>query len=165
MTTVFLVCGSIGAGKTTYSIALAERRRAVRLSIDPWMQTLFGPDQTEVKFDWIMERIARCETQMWDIAAQVLRLGGDVVLDLGFTTREHRERALAHGAEVSVHFLDVPAAVRRTRVERRNQERDPAVFAFEITGFMFDFVESRFEPPNEHELAGGARIASSDGEA
>ena len=33
-----LVCGSTGAGKTTYAIALADRLCAVRFSIDEWPQ-------------------------------------------------------------------------------------------------------------------------------
>ena len=63
---VHLVAGSTGAGKTTYAFALAAREGALRLSIDEWMTTLFGPDQpTPLRFEWMMERVDRCEQQMW----------------------------------------------------------------------------------------------------
>jgi len=44
MAKLILVCGSTGAGKTTYSISLAQKIEAVKFSIDPWMQTLFSKD-------------------------------------------------------------------------------------------------------------------------
>ena len=42
---VHLEVGFTGAGKTTYAFELAAREGALRLSIDEWMITLFGPDQ------------------------------------------------------------------------------------------------------------------------
>jgi pantothenate kinase-related protein Tda10 len=46
---VILVCGPVGAGKTTYSMALAKEIGAIRFSIDPWMQTLFAKGHLEQK--------------------------------------------------------------------------------------------------------------------
>ena len=39
---IYLICGSTGAGKTTYAIRLSETVGAVRFSIDEWMAALFG---------------------------------------------------------------------------------------------------------------------------
>jgi predicted kinase len=44
MPRLILVCGPTGAGKTTYAISLSEEAKAIRFSIDPWMQTLFASD-------------------------------------------------------------------------------------------------------------------------
>lgn len=162
VSTVFLVCGGCGAGKTTYSIALADRQHAIRFSIDPWMQTLFGPDQKELDFAWIIERVERCSTQIWQVVEQLIKHGINVVLDFGFGKREERQycrkRVLELGAKFSLHFLDVPIEVRREQVHRRNQERDPALFAFEVTDSMFDFVEPFFEAPDDQELTDGLQI-------
>ena len=44
MSTVHLVFGPQGAGKTTHARALAARIGGVRFSIDEWMAQLFAPD-------------------------------------------------------------------------------------------------------------------------
>lgn len=98
------------------------------------MQTLFAPDQKELDFTWITERTKRCEAQKWQIAEQLIQNGIDIVFDLGFGAREqrqyYRDRILAPGAKAFIHFLDVPTDMRREQVRRRNQERDPALYAF-----------------------------------
>jgi adenylate kinase family enzyme len=66
-----LVCGSTGAGKTTYSLALAQRLNAVRFSIDEWMVGLFAKDKPEpMQFAWVVERVERCEDQIGRLATQ-----------------------------------------------------------------------------------------------
>lgn len=54
MSTVFLICGNTGAGKTTYSIALAEKQHAIRFSTDSWMQTLYGDDYNNKLNDFLI---------------------------------------------------------------------------------------------------------------
>lgn len=152
---LIMVCGCTGAGKTTYSLALAAELKAVRFSIDPWMQTLFGPDMEELDYDWMIARVLRCYDQIWDVAAQILQTGGTAILDLGFTERQQRDmfyrRARDIGVEAELHFLDVATDIRQQRVQQRNTEKDPAVYMFEVTDFMFDFMETRFEHPSSDE--------------
>ena len=58
-------------------------------------------------------------------------LNGNVVLDLGFTTKEQREifssQAKELGMNAEVHYLDAPKHIRKKRVEKRNIEKDPAI--------------------------------------
>jgi predicted kinase len=164
--TVHLICGSTGAGKTTYAMTLAGRDGALRLSIDEWMTTLFGPDQPEaIRFAWMMERIDRCEAQMWALAEQEAAFGRPVVIDCGLTRAAHRAKwaDLAAGAGLLVrqHHLDVPVAERWLRVERRNAERGPT-FKMEVDRGMFDFVETLWEPPGPDEMArlNGVRVTA-----
>jgi len=162
MAKLILVCGPTGAGKTTYSISLCEKIGAIRFSIDPWMQTLYSKDMTSLDYSWMMERVARCETQIWDTAEQVLSLDGDVVLDLGFTTKAQRtlfrERAKSIGVDCELHYLDAAKDVRKRRIEQRNQQKDPLVYSFEVTEMMFNFMEPRFEIPDELELTNGYKV-------
>lgn len=162
MARLILICGPTGVGKTTYALSLAAEIKAVRFSIDPWMQTLFAKDMTTLDYGWMIERVNRCGEQIWEVSQQILKLDGNVILDLGFTTqaqrREFADRARELDIEAEVHYLDAPAALRRTRVERRNREKDPAVYSFEVTDFMFDFMEPRFEVPSAEELRSGCTI-------
>jgi predicted kinase len=162
MARLVLVCGPTGVGKTTYSLSLAKEIDAIKFSIDPWMQTLFSKDMTTLDFTWMMERVGRCYEQIWQVAEQVLAIDGNVILDLGFTTKEQRNlfysRAKALGINAEVHYLDAPKETRKQRIDKRNTEKDPSVYTFEVTDMMFDFMEPRFEIPDENELENGCKV-------
>ena len=162
MTRLILVCGSTGAGKTTYSISLAQEIDAVRFSIDPWMQTLFSKDMKSLDYSWMIERVYRCYEQIWEVSKQVLLLRGNVILDLGFTTKAQREIFITKASELGinseVHYLDVPLDVRKQRVKQRNVSKDSDLYSFEVTDVMFGFMESKFEAPDTEELANGFTI-------
>ena len=157
-----MVCGRTGAGKTTYSLSLAEDIRAVRFSIDPWMQTLFAKDMKSLDYAWMMERVQRCYEQIWQVSEQILALDGNVILDLGFTSKAQRavffERADKLGITAELHYLDAPKNIRKQRVEKRNLEKDPSLYAFEVTDMMFNFMEPRFEIPDQDELKYGCTV-------
>jgi predicted kinase len=165
MPTVHLICGATGAGKTTYAMAMAQRTKGVRFSIDEWMGQLFLADRPDPpSFAWALERINRCEQQMWTVADQLIARGVDVIFDLGFCRSDHRDRVRARTAQTpapsKLHYLDVSLGTRRDRVLRRNRER-PLTYSFELTDAMFDFMEGWFEPPTDDELY-GAMIVCED---
>ena len=155
--TIHLVCGSTGAGKTTFAMRLAEQEGAMRLSIDEWMTALFGADQPkQIQFAWMMERVNRCEVVMWSVAVDGAQRGVGAVIDCGLTRAQHRRKfadlAAEAGLPVVLHWLDVPVEERWRRVERRNAERGET-FRLEVTRPMFDFVEGLWEPPSAEEMA------------
>lgn len=159
MARVVIVTGPTGVGKTTYSLALAKEIGAVRFSIDPWMQNLFSKDMKGLEYTWMIERVNRCYVQIWEVSEQILKLDGNVILDLGFTTRGQRDRfstlASDLGTAAEIHYLNAPKETRKKRVEKRNKEKDSSVYSFEVTDYMFDFMEPRYEEPDEQELANG----------
>jgi predicted kinase len=164
---VVLIVGSTGAGKTTYARRLADELGAVRFSIDEWMMGLFWADSPQpIEFAWTMERVERCEAQIFAMVRQLAARGVPAVLDLGFTTKVHRDkfRALAveAGLMAAVHFIDVPADERWYRVNRRNKERGET-YAMQVDRQMFDFMDAMWEPPLEAEWSadGGLRIDGS----
>ncbi len=157
-TLIHLICGSTGAGKTTYARRLAEELGAVRFSIDEWMADLFWMDSPQpIDPAWAMARVERCGERIWSTALELAVREVPSVLDLGFTTREQRrraaERARAAGLAIRLHWLDVSADERWRRVQARDREGGPGrQLGFDITREMFDFVEGLWEPPDTEEL-------------
>src|SRR5258706_1226403 len=91
--TLNVIFGPCGAGKTTYAHAFARREKAVAFILDDWMARMFGPDMPEpLQYEWMLERVARCEAQIWSVAAGVLATGTSVILDIGLMRRTDRAR-------------------------------------------------------------------------
>jgi predicted kinase len=163
--TLNVIFGPCGAGKTTYAHTFARREKAVAFILDDWMARMFGPDMPEpIEYEWMLERVARCEAQIWSVAAGIIGAGGSVILDIGLMRRADRTRireiAEATGLPLRFHFVDAPEEVRRARVAGRNVVRGEN-FAIEVSPDMFDFIEGVYEPPEPGELA-GAVISVSD---
>ena len=153
-----VVYGPSGAGKSTYAKELARREPAVHFAIDDWMARLFAADMPEqIEYHWMMERVERCEAQIWSTAAGVIAAGTSVVLDLGLLRRSDRARVaeIAQAVELPIqfHFVTAPEEVRRARVLERNEVRGET-FAIGVTPEMFDFIEGVFEAPDASELQG-----------
>ena len=162
MRKLIIVCGQTGVGKTTYSNKLAKEINAIKFSIDPWMQILFSKEMKTLDFSWMMERVERCQVQIWEVSEQILKNEGNVILDLGFTTKSQRnifiEKSKEIGVNPEVHYLEASYKIRKQRVEKRNSDKDPNVYVFEVTDQMFEFMEPRFEVPDHIELENGKII-------
>jgi predicted kinase len=157
MAMLHLLCGSTGAGKTTYARSLADAVGGVFFSVDSWMSDLFWMDAPDpVDPAWAMARVERCRAMIWRTAVEVARRGTPCLLEIGLTTRAVRARYVALAAEaglpIRLHFLDVPAAERWRRVEARNRETGDQL-GFAVTRAMFDYVEGMWEPPTADEMA------------
>jgi len=158
MRTVHIICGPLGAGKTTVARRLAQTQGALRFSLDEWVMQLFGTEAPHpMVFEWWVERCSRCSKRIWSVCRDVLGQGFDVVLDFGFPGLAHREeyRALAAeaGATVHLHIVDADVALRRQRVRERNRDQRET-FALLVTDGMFEGSESWWEPPSGIELGG-----------
>jgi len=153
---IYLITGGTGAGKTTYARKLADETGAIRFSIDDWMTTLFWMDSPDpISFDWAMSRINRCEAQIWEMALQVLKQGVALILDLGFTKKDHRAKfkilTEAEGYQAYLHWVDVAVQERWRRVQSRNADKGET-FAMNVSREMFDFMENEWEKPNAEEV-------------
>jgi predicted kinase len=156
--TLHVIFGPSGAGKTTYAHTFARREKAVAFILDDWMARLYGPDMPEpLEYDWMIERVGRCEAQIWSVAAGVIAAGTSVILDIGLMRRADRARvrqiAEATGLPLQFHFVTATQEVRRARVLDRNVVRGES-FAIEVSPDMFDFIEGVYEPPEPEELNG-----------
>lgn len=155
MAAIHMICGPVGAGKTTYAIQLAKELRAVRFSIDDWISELFLPDKPEpLTYEWAVARAMRCERRIVAVSRGILELGTDVIWDMGFMERNQRTRIMSEIADlpysVRMHSLEAPADVRRKRVRRRNVEK-PDGYVMEVTDEIFDFMAQRTVPVSADE--------------
>lgn len=156
MASVHLLCGPVGAGKTTYARSLARELRAARFSLDEWVVGLFGKSMPDpLSLEWWTEHCDLCADRIWLTCRELLAVEIDVILDFGLPKRAHRERyrplIAAAGARRRIHVIDADPAVRRERVLGRNREKGET-YALQVTDEMFDRSETWWEPPTPEEL-------------
>ena len=148
--TVYILCGFIGAGKTTFAKKLEERTGAVRVTKDEWLIRMVGNDPTIDGYEDYNRR-------MWelsrDVAFQLAAKGIDVIIDEGFWAKEQRDemrrRTEEVGAQAVVYFLDTPIETIRERVAQRTL--DPGKESFKISGDLLDGYLTHWQPPGEDE--------------
>ena len=119
--TVYLICGFIGAGKTTFAKKLEERTGAVRITKDEWSIRLIGNDPT---FDGYAEWDAKIIGLSRDLAFYLAGKGINVIMDEGFWGKEERDDLKRQigtiGAEVVMYYVDTPIETIRDRVTKEN---------------------------------------------
>src|SRR5262249_51520783 len=104
--TIYLICGFIGAGKTTFAKKLEEKTGAVRITKDEWSTRLVGNDPTIDGYaEWDRKIIGLSR----DVAFYLAEKGIDVIMDEGFwekeTRDEMRRRIDAVGAKAVLYYV------------------------------------------------------------
>jgi predicted kinase len=148
--TIYLLCGFIGAGKSTFAKKLEAETGAVRVTKDEWSIRLIGNDPTiEGYAQWDNKIIGLSR----DFAFYLAEKGIDVILDEGFWERktrdEMRTRTNAIGAKLVMYYLDTPIETIRKRVPGRNSNLTKE--SFEISNEMLEGYLKYWEPPMEDE--------------
>lgn len=149
--TAYLVCGFIGAGKTTFARKLESETGAIRITKDEWMVRVFGnritSDSQFAEYDKNVTALAK------DIAFKILKAGKDVVIDEGFWEKSYRneikKQLLELGVKPILYYVECPVEEMRERTV--NRSGNPTKDSFEISGEMFDSYLKYWEPPTEDE--------------
>ena len=146
-TTMLLMVGLPGAGKTTRAKELAAEHRAMRLTPDEWMIPLFGESMAGGK-RFVLEGL------LITVALQALQLGTSVVLDYGLWARDERSalRWLARSVAAScqVVYLPVDKDVQLARIAHRQATTPHRTFA--MTQADLDTWRQQFQVPDAAEL-------------
>jgi predicted kinase len=153
--TVVLMCGLPGAGKTTYAMELV-RRGYVRLSIDEavW-ERLGGRDAGRVlepeAFDRLKEEVRSEQRQQ---LVELMRAGRDVVVDYSFWSRAARDdyKALVeqHGCRWELVHLKAGRSLLERRLNARNGEEGANSVTVDDKLFL-RYLEQFEEPEGEGE--------------
>ena len=148
--TVHLICGFLGAGKTTFSQSLAEQKSAVKFSVDELYLQLFTDEPTRELDAQAFDRLLLMLNGVWP---QIVKAGVDVVLDFGFWRRafrdDIRDRASLVGAKTRLYWLQCPDDVALARCLQRNG----LLGAFLITAQDYKELKAGFEPPASDEAS------------
>lgn len=159
MSTLHLLVGPVGAGKSTWGRKKALTG-ALFLDLDSWMVRLFGADTrpSENVLDWYLERRERCRSLLWDVTCDALRTGTDVILEIGLLTAAERAHFYEQAQDftLKVYVFDAPRDVRRERVLKRNDRAEP--FTQRVPVEMFERASDAWEPPDDVERANWSLI-------
>lgn len=121
----------------------------MRFTPDEWMDALFHTNEVDGR-RWVLE-----SELLWGVAARVLALGGNAILDYGCWSEEERElfrtRARELGATTEIVLLDPPLEVLWERVDKRNADLPPGTFR--ITRDELKEYSGLFQRPTDDELA------------
>ena len=149
MAGVVMTCGKICCGKSTYARKLREETKAVILSIDDVMLTLF-PEGAGERHDAF---VLRTEQYLLALSMQITAAGTDVILDWGLWTRAQRERLRAfyrqHGVETEIHYLRISGDEWEKRIRRRNSRRTGNDYY--VDEGLIRKAEALFEEPSPDE--------------
>ncbi|MGW2375186.1 MULTISPECIES: AAA family ATPase [Kitasatospora] len=153
LSTVVLMCGLPGAGKTTYAMGLV-RRGYVRLSIDEVVWQRLGQRdaglvlETEA-YDRLKEEVRREQRQE---LVELMLAGRDVVVDYSFWSRAARDDYKALIENHGCHWELIHLKADRTTLERRLEVRNGEEGANSVTvdetlleRYLADFEEPEGE--------------------
>lgn len=152
MPKVYLMCGKICSGKSTYAQKLRREHKAAVLSVDEITLALFGQDAGD-KLD---EYVARAEKYLYAKSLELLECGISVVLDWGFWTRRERDEARAfygsRGIAYEFCYISIGGGEWRRRIELRNKAvLDSTLQAYYVDDGLALKFESIFEAPESDE--------------
>ena len=156
MSTVHLISGLPGAGKSTYAQQLQLRTAGAVFTLDRFLITLFGRYEVrDVGGDEHVRRVLACREVIWMSAENLLRHGHDVILDDGYFLRAHRRQVIdaakALGSAAKIHFVDTPLQTIRKRLADRNQNLP--VYNFGIEPEVLEGCIRLFETPSDADAA------------
>ena len=153
MAKVYLICGKICSGKSTYAKQLQTDCKGIILSVDEIMLAVFGLYAGE-KHD---EYAARIRNYLFEKSLEIVKADVNVILDWGFWTRAGRTEAKSfyknRNIECELHYINVPDNVWNARINQRNQSViDGKTTAYIVDSNLAAKFESKFEQPDVDEI-------------
>ena len=153
MAKVYILCGKICSGKSTYSQKLRKDKKAVILSVDDITLTLLGQNGGDT-LDVYVEKL---EQYFFQKSVEIVETGINVVLDWGFWTKAERNFANelygSRGIEYEFHYISISDEEWYCRLDRRNKDvQEKKSDAYYVDEGLAQKFKSIFEIPGKEEI-------------
>ncbi len=146
MAKLFLICGFLGAGKTTVSKQLTQQYDAEYMNVDSHVTQLFTRDEYENNWEACF---TVAEHDLWQKIRLCAQSDTNVVFDVGFWTRKSRDVARARARQIGmtpiVYYVYAPDKVLKERIAQRSGK------IAENNIKNFDTIKPMFEEPQSDE--------------
>ena len=147
--TIHLMCGFIGFGKTTIAKKIAKEHSAVRITYDDINTKVFGRNPVN---DGFGEYLPRIREWTWDLTAETISNGIDVIIDHGHWTKQSRmetwQRAKQITPNVIFHVIRCDIETAKKRAITRTNKKENGI---DVTEADFEEQRPRFEPMQDDE--------------
>lgn len=163
MAQVYLICGKICSGKTTYAHKLCRDHGAVLLSVDEIMLSMFGQHCGEMHDTYA----DRTKKYLLDKAAELIGNGISVVLDWGFWRKDDRDAVRDFFGSRNIPYRFECIRISDELWQKRIGMRNRSVLSGETEAYYVDEnlaakFETRFEMPDDDEIDNWILPESSD---
>ena len=153
MAKVYILCGKICSGKSTYSQQLRKDKKAVILSVDDITLTLLGQNGGDT-LDVYVEKL---EQYFFQKSVEIVETGINVILDWGFWTKAERDFAKqfygSQGIEYEFHYISINDEEWYRRLEKRNKDvLEKKSDAYYVDEGLAEKFKSIFEIPGKEEI-------------
>ncbi len=150
---VFLLCGKIASGKTHYAKTLLRDGHTVLLSQDDFVEQL-GLDYFNDLHSSLIPKLQDC---LYELAADILRCGANVVLDFGFWSKKERQCVSKMFRNMHIMprwcYMDVSDSAWAQNIADRNREVIAEGHAeFQIDAEKMQEINAEFEAPTRDEM-------------
>lgn len=145
--TFYLICGFLGAGKTTCSQKLAAQTNAVHLNPDEWCMKNFSKEEYENNWD---ECFKNTINTLWQKSAEYAKQNKSVIFDMGFWDKKNRQEAYKKAADMGfepvICYVYAPDDILIGRISQRKG------LIAEHNLKNFDKLKTLFEAPDDDEF-------------
>lgn len=149
MSSVIMMCGICGSGKTTYA-KQKEKDGYIRLSIDEEMWKIYGRKGIDYPDDKYEELSDKVELMLREKLLKLIKEGRNIVIDLSFWNKENRnfykELIQNAGGKTTLIYLKASKETLQKRLKKRNLITD-ANSSF-ITDDILEHHYNGFQEPH-----------------
>ena len=147
MSTIHIIHGFIGSGKTTFAKRLEQETGAKRFTPDEIIAKRYGRNLSIAE---IREANLAVKGEIWKEIKELIRNDKDIIMDYGLWKKQQRDDTASKiqelgGEPVLYEVVCNPDIMKQRALQRKNND-DIA-----ITSERYDMYHKRFEPMTEDE--------------